>query len=164
MNPFKILKRVSLINILKVTIIAMGHPRFILPTFRATKECLNLSTDFYGRSHFKNGPANAFRHALWNYLIAKRCFALKKNEKKVLNWTKKITDWHENAFPNNELARNMDLHNNRVGRLFFMDNFQKTEGEALELLKKMTAHSLKIDSSSSLDKLDDQLVHITENS
>ncbi|RDY59940.1 DUF6973 domain-containing protein [Flagellimonas nanhaiensis] len=164
MNPFKVLKRVSFKNILKVTIIGMGHPRFLLPTLRATRECLKISNDLYGRSHFKNGPANAFRHVLWNYLIAKRCFAFKKNEKKVLSWTKKITDWHENAFPNNELARKMDLHNNKVGRLFFMTNFQITEDEAIALFQNMTANSLKIDSSISLDKLDDQLVHITEKS
>ena len=164
MNLLAVAKRVDFKNILKGVFIGLSRPHFILPTIKATKDCIAISTKNYGKLHHKNGPANAFRHAFWNYLIAKRCFAFKKNEKKVLSWTKKITDWHENAFPNNELARKMDLHNNKVGRLFFMTNFQITEDEAIALFQNMTANSLKIDSSISLDKLDDQLVHITEKS
>lgn len=142
--------------------IGLGNPLFIVPTVKATKQCLKIATDHYGRMHYKNGPANAFRHALWNYLIAKRCHVWQKKPKKVMAWAKKITDWHENAFPNRELARKMDLHNNAVGRIIFEDNFEKPDREVVEILKKMTNHSIKIDVNSNLDGLENQLVHIID--
>ncbi len=37
-----------------------------------------------------------------------------------MKWTKEITDIHENIFPNAPLQRKMDLHNNKVGREYFM--------------------------------------------
>ncbi|MEZ4809978.1 MAG: hypothetical protein R2819_06425 [Allomuricauda sp.] len=123
---------------------------------------MKISTDHYGRLHHKNGPANAFRHALWNCLIAKRCYVWQKNPQKAVSWAKKITDWHENAFPNRELARKMDLHNNAVGRIIFEDNIGKTENEIVEMLNKMARHSIKIDAHSNMTELKNQLVHIID--
>lgn len=39
---------------------------------------------------------------------------------KSLNWTKRITDLHEDLFPNEALQTKMDLHNNEIGRQYFM--------------------------------------------
>lgn len=162
MNPIAVLKRVDLKNILKVIFIGIGHPLFIVPTIRATKDCVRISTENYGRLHHKNGPANAFRHALWNYLIAKRCFRIRHNRDSVLEWAKKITDWHEHAFPNQELAKQMDFHNNAVGRFVFQENPEKTESEVIELLKSMTLVSVKIDSDTDLTSLKTQFIHILD--
>lgn len=164
MNPIAILKRVNTKNILKVIFIGLGQPLFLVPTLRATKQCMKISTDHYGRLHYKNGPANAFRHALWNYLIAKKCCVWQKKPEKVMTWAKKITDWHENAFPNRELARKMDLHNNAVGRIIFEEHIEKPETEIVEILKKMTNKSIKIDVQSNLTGLENQLVHIIDES
>ena len=162
MNPIAILKRVDFKNILKIIFIGLGTPLFVVPTLRATKDCMKISADLYGRLHHKNGPANAFRHALWNYLIAKRCYVWQKKPEKVMAWAKKITDWHENAFPNRELARKMDLHNNAVGRTIFEDGFGKTEAEIVEILKELAFNSIKIDAHSNLTGLKNQLVHIID--
>lgn len=40
--------------------------------------------------------------------------------KKSLIWTEKITNLHEELFPNEELQTKMDLHNNEIGRQYFM--------------------------------------------
>ncbi|WP_422351844.1 DUF6973 domain-containing protein [Flagellimonas sp.] len=145
-----------------VIFLGFSYPLFIVPTLRATKKCMKISTALYGRAHYKNGPANAFRHALWNYLIAKECNKWSKNQNRVLNWTQKITDWHEMAFPNWHLARLMDLHNNQVGQEFFKTNQTKTETKAIELLKTMATGSILITANTNLTSLENSLVHITE--
>jgi hypothetical protein len=140
----------------------MGRPLFIFPTIRATKDCIKISTAHYGKLHHKNGPANAFRHALWNYLIAKRCLKWYNKEHLVSDWAKKVTDWHEEAFPNKALAKAMDLHNNAVGRFIFEQNPGKSEEEIISILKEMATESTKIEDNTNLSELKNQLVHILE--
>jgi len=139
--------------------LSITHILFTMPTFLATKQCMFLSTELYGRKHYQNGPENAFRHALWNYLIAKRCLSWRNNPSKVLRWTKRITDWHEDAFSTSTLARKMDEHNNSVGRQLF-----KTHGEDQEkvmyILKRMTSESIQITVETDLNRLKQQFVHI----
>ncbi len=162
MKFVRILRRLSAKSIAHLAKLGMQFPRFLLPTLSATKQCMKISTDLYQRAHYKNGPANAFRHALWNYLIAKACFKIRKNTEKVLFWTTKITDWHEEAFPNWELAKQMDLHNNEVGRFLFEKYPTKTESQMVHLLQQMTLSSRKIDSDSDLHNLRHHLIHITD--
>ena len=160
MNLLAVAKRVDFKNILKGVFIGLSRPHFILPTIKATKDCIAISTKNYGKLHHKNGPANAFRHAFWNYLIAKRCFTWQRNEEAVLVWAKKVTDWHEDSFPNKKLPRKMDLHNNKVGRFIFEQNMEKSEQEIVELLKKMAMESIKIDENSDLSEYKNRMVHI----
>ncbi|SFB71646.1 hypothetical protein SAMN04487891_101650 [Flagellimonas taeanensis] len=162
MNPFSVLKRVSFKHILKGILLGMGRPLFIFPTIKATKDCIKISTSHYGKLHHKNGPANAFRHALWNYLIAKKCLKWNNKEPLVYDWAKKVTDWHEEAFPNKPLAKAMDLHNNAVGRFIFKEHIEKSEEEIITVLQKMTLESVKIEGDTDLSKFKDRLVHILE--
>lgn len=162
MNPFSIVKRVNFKHILKGILLGIGRPLFIFPTIKATKDCIKISTSHYGKLHHKNGPANAFRHAHWNYLIAKRCLKWSKKESIVSEWAKKVTDWHEEAFPNIALAKAMDLHNNAVGRFIFEGNIEKSEEEIIYLLQKMALTSVKIEENTDLSSLKDQLVHILD--
>ena len=162
MNLISVLKRVSLKHILKGILLGLGRPLFIVSTIKATKDCLKIASANYGKLHQENGPANSFRHAFWNFLIAKRCLKWAKDENSALDWTKKVTDWHEGAFPNEPLAKTMDLHNNQVGRQIFMENPDISESDADELFKKMTDESLKIEAESDLTALKNQLVHIID--
>ena len=162
MNLVAVLKRVDFKNILKVIGIGLSRPHLVLPTIKATKDCIAVSTQNYGKLHHKNGPANAFRHAFWNYLIAKRCFNWHGNEKTVLAWAKKVTDWHEDSFPNQPLPRAMDLHNNEVGRLVFTQHLLKSEQEIVALMKEMTSESIKIDTDTDLSEYKNRMVHILE--
>ncbi|MAU14816.1 MAG: hypothetical protein CMH46_04670 [Muricauda sp.] len=162
MNLLSIVKRVDFKNILKVILLGLSRPHFIIPTIGATKDCILISSKIYGDLHNKNGPANAFRHALWNFLIAKRCFKWQKNDEVVLAWAKKVTDWHEDSFPNKKLPKQMDLHNNEVGRFIFKMNSHKSEDEVIELLKQMAVKSNKINDSSTLSEHKNQMVHILD--
>jgi len=162
-KPIKILKQVGFKKLFKAFLLALSHPLFVLPTFWATKSCMAISTSNYQKLHFKNGPENAFRHALWNYLIAKRCYTWRQNIDTVVIWTKKITDWHENAFPNKALAKKMDLHNNTIGRFLFIEHIDKTETEVVEILVEMTKISSLITLGTHLKEHHNKLVHINEN-
>ncbi len=162
MKVIRALRNVKTKKIWEVFLLGIQHPLFVLPTLFATKKCLRLSTKLYGRTHYQNGPANAFRHALWNYLIAKRCLYWRSNTQKVLLWAQKITDWHEEAFPNRSLARAMDLHNNAVGRYIFSEHLSASCEKIVELLMELTKESILITSEKEIDPNQMRLVHIID--
>ena len=162
MSILRVLQNVKIKKIRKILLLGAWHPLFIAPTLRATKKCLNVSTELYGKSHHQNGPANAFRHAFWNYLIAKKCFSWRPNQKRVMLWTEKITDWHEAAFPNSSLARAMDLHNNAVGRQLFLGHRSESVEHVIDKLKNLTLKSVQIHSESDIIVQPLQLVHIID--
>jgi len=141
----------------------MAHFWFIWPTMRATKQAVTIATAHFGGSHHKNTPANAFRHALWNYLIASKCSYWSKNDTRVVDWTKKITALHELLLPGNELADAMDLHNNAVGRHVYTTNTARPLEEIIDLLLAMVNRSIKVTSIEEIINIQkDQLIHILE--
>ncbi|UJH68942.1 DUF6973 domain-containing protein [Allomuricauda sp. SCSIO 65647] len=160
MSPWQTIRRIGSKNLWRVTVLVIKNPLFVWPTISATRETIDLSYYHYQRKHHENGPANAFRHALWNYLIAKKCAKWSKNKGKVLRWTKNITDWHELAFPNRELAKKMDLHNNEVGRNLFLEYAESSIDHLVEKLQKMTEDSVYVEKAEELKSLKKQLVHI----
>ena len=160
MNILKAFKRLKPISIWKLFVLCAGNILFVVPTIRATKHCMRLSTEHYQREHYKNGPANAFRHALWNVLIARACLTWNQNEQQAMQWAKEITDWHEGAFPNQELAKKMDLHNNETGRTLFLKTQEKSLSEVVQELNKMTESSQFVDINTDLSPFKNQLVHI----
>lgn len=99
----------------------ISKPSYILPTYRATKKTLRICDDCYGREHHKNNRANAFRHALWNYLLCEEYLKVSGSPEVAVAWSKKITDLHEKISPNSEIAKAMDLHNNFIGRELFSE-------------------------------------------
>jgi hypothetical protein len=161
-NPIALLRKVDFKNILKVIFIGLKYPLFIIPTVKATRKCIAQATKHYGKLHHKNGPANAFRHAYWNYLIAKKCSPWTRNRNRALLWAKEITDWHEGAFPNDKLAKKMDFHNNAVGRFIFEQHHDMPEDKVLEVFKNMTMTSVKIHEKTDLSNYKNQLAHILD--
>lgn len=162
MNILKAFRRLKPIGIWKLLKLCLAHILFVAPTIRATQKCMQISTEHYQRKHYLNGRANAFRHALWNYLIAQYCIKWSKNRDSVLLWTKNITDWHEFAFPNEALTQKMDFHNNEIGRTLFIKNENESVLEVIEILMDKTKKSLFIDLSTDLKSVSNQLVHIEE--
>lgn len=123
---------------------------------------MRTATTYFDRKHYLNGQANAFRHAYWNYAIAKECTYWSKNEGRILQWTKLITDWHENAFRNREMARVMDFHNNAIGRALFKEHRTSSLDKILELLLKMTAQSVRIRTAMETTRHPNALVHLKD--
>ena len=103
------------------------HPRMIRPTIDATDKTEELCDEYYPNLSGKKDRRDAFRHPLWNALIAK--YAGKKKNKiwKCVKWAKKFTDKHEigTEQPDDEteeefaLNQAMDYHNNEIGRDYF---------------------------------------------
>lgn len=116
---FNALKTLSFKNLLKVIFIALRHPLFSILTLFATFKTYTISQKLFPISHSTDGQGNAFRHALWNCLILMYCCKISSPEKSFI-WTEKITNLHEDLFPNEPLQRKMDLHNNKVGRDYFL--------------------------------------------
>ena len=144
MNPLTILRKAPMKELWKLMLFGLRYPAFIFPTLKATKKALQISQQYYGRAHSKNGPANAFRHALWNYLIAQSCTRRTQKMRVALHWTQRITEWHEKLFPNPESDRLMDLHNNAYGRQFFTRSPELEEAELISQLQEAAGRAVQM--------------------
>lgn len=98
----------------------LPHPLFTLISFYATLKAFVLAKQYFPETNSSDGIGNAFRHALWTSLILMYCCKISSPEKS-LKWCKKITDLHEELFPNEPMQKQMDLHNNKVGMNLFME-------------------------------------------
>jgi hypothetical protein len=141
--------------------LAISHPLFIVPTLRATQKTMQIAQREYGNAHKGNTKANAFRHALWNVLIAKACLKWKNNLEKVLRWTETITTKHEKLAPNKPLAQAMDLHNNYIGIIHCKDLVALEDAEIVNFLKKMAEKAQKIERLAAITTADKNLVYLT---
>ncbi|WP_157718048.1 hypothetical protein [Gramella sp. MAR_2010_147] len=136
-------------------------PLYILPTYKATRTTIKICNNFFGNRHHGDTRANAFRHALWNYLICENCYRSSNSMENAINWSKKITDLHEDLSLNLKLAKAMDLHNNRIGRELFSGNIQ-FEDDAIEKLRQMAKASIKISSRQDMNSFKNELVYIED--
>lgn len=139
----------------------VSHPLYILPTVWATVESILLSERNFGDSPDGSGPANAYRHAVWNILTALYCSKISSAEKS-LKWAEKITNLHEELFPNDEYNRLMDLHNNKVGRNLFLKavkSGKKSKQELLEILIKKSKSAVGLRSETEFQDYRDRLVY-----
>ncbi len=141
--------------------IACSHPLFIIPTLKATRETMKIAQQEYGNAHKGNTPANAFRHALWNVLIAKHCLKRKQNFKKVLLWTEKITAKHEKLAPNKTLERAMDLHNNQIGLMHCSELVSQDNREIIAFLKNEAGRAKKVNQLAEIEKANKEMVYLS---
>ncbi len=135
-------------------------PLYLLPTFKATNQTVAISDRLYGNLHHKDNRTNAFRHALWNYLICTHCLSVAGSPEKAMSWSKKITDLHERLSPNEKLAKVMDLHNNRIGRELFFNSLVEDQEKVISVLQQMTREAVKVDSLAQIDAEKEKLVFI----
>lgn len=114
------LKSLSLRKLGRLFVFAISHPLFIVLSFIATIIAYKDAQKLYPETASNNGRGNAFRHAYWCCLILMYCCKI-SSPKKALVFCKKMTDMHEDLFPNLPLETKMDLHNNQFGMKFFED-------------------------------------------
>ena len=117
---FNTLSTLSLKKIIKLLSLVLPHPLFAILSFYATIKSFTLAQKHFPKTNSNDGIGNAFRHALWCCLIMMYCCKISSPEKS-LKWCKKMTDLHEELFPNELLQTQMDLHNNKVGMDLFME-------------------------------------------
>ncbi len=139
--------------------IFLKNPRYFYPTLKATTETIKICDYKFGDKHHFENPTNAFRHSYWNYLICAKCFSISGSVEKAMEWAKTITDLHEDLSPNDNLARAMDLHNNRIGREIFL-KYQEEIPDADKVLRKMMAEAKHVKSLEEIKSISNQMVFI----
>ncbi|MFV0305842.1 MAG: DUF6973 domain-containing protein [Moheibacter sp.] len=133
---FNIIQRLSVGMTWKMFRALLSRPLLIIPTLWATVESILFAEiNFKGNSSGRDIP-NAFRHAVWNLLIAKNSSYF-TSETKAVAWAKFITDLHEDCFPNEPFDREMDLHNNQVGRNLYVELRKKQIYQKKEMISEL---------------------------
>lgn len=157
MTIWKRIQHLSGNQLLKFGFLFLGHPLQIIPAIRATKRTFEICNTIYGNKHHRSNKANAFRHALWNVLICRKAY---KNKQKSVFWAQKVTELYEKVTNNAILDEAMDLHNNAVGRLCFLNHLDKTEIEMIHFLQEKAENAIQINSLEEIQTLGTQLVYI----
>jgi len=155
------IKNMNFKELFSVSKVFIRKPRYIFPTYKATIQTIKICDELYAKEHHKNGKENAFRHALWNYLICEKCYSISRSLEVVRNWSDHITGLHEKLSPNRKLAKAMDLHNNRIGQYIFKAEENSTE-EIIRLLQQKMQHAIKISEEKMPKSIQNELVYIED--
>jgi 3-polyprenyl-4-hydroxybenzoate decarboxylase len=140
----------------------LQHPLFMIATVKATFSTVRIAQKEFPDIHNEHNKANAFRHALWNVLIAKESAEFSKDLEEILNWTKTITDWHEEFSPNKEMSKLMDLHNNKFGRNKFSEVKNQSRNHIIKILKNELQNAIQIIQKSDFKNFENQLVYLED--
>lgn len=159
MSVWEIVSNLKFRELSTLSLVFLKNPRYFLPTLKATLETIKVCDFKFGEQHHFDNPTNAFRHAYWNYLICEKCIKVTGSIEQVSGWAEKVTDLHEDLSPNEPLAREMDLHNNKIGREIFLNNLQGIS-EPVKYFKKMMAEAIKVETLEEINNAGSQLVFI----
>ncbi|MEX2349554.1 MAG: hypothetical protein WD554_01625 [Flavobacteriaceae bacterium] len=140
------------------------NPLYFFPTHRATLKTVQMCDTLFGKAHHKNNQTNAFRHALWNILIAKNVYNKNESVDKSVAWAKKITDMHEKLAPNATLEMEMDIHNNEIGRTLFAEKQlqNKDKPEIISELKEKMKSAVKVTSIDEMVENKSEFVYLED--
>lgn len=145
--------------------LTLPHPLFSIMGFYAILRSFSLAQKHFPKTHSNNGIGNAFRHSLWNCLILMYCCKI-SSPQKALDFCKKMTDLHEELFPNEPLETKMDLHNNQVGIDLFMELLPGIHRQFFETSFFVEKLMQKTKTAKILEKLEDdfgdELVYLKE--
>ena len=160
---YKSLKSLSFNKILRLSKLTLIHPILSILAFYATLQSFSIAQKEYPKTASNNGKGNAFRHALWTCLIMMYCCKV-SSPQKAYDYCKRMTDMHEELFPNEPLEKMMDLHNNQIGLDYFMSILPGIHRQFFEknffidTLKQKTKDAIILES---LDQeLDNRLVYL----
>ena len=148
---FSALKSLTFKKLFKVFSVGLTHPLFALLYAYASFRAFTKAKDLYPETNSNSGKGNAFRHAYWCCLIM-MYFCKVSSPEKSLKWCRKLTNMHEELFPNQPLETKMDLHNNNVGMDYFMSLLTGVHRQFFESsffikeLQKRTANGVLIKS------------------
>lgn len=162
MSFWNIFKSLKYRQIHRLLIWFLQHPLFMFATLKATFLTMRIAQNEFPDIHGEHNKANAFRHALWNLLIANKSRKFSFSLDAVLDWTKEITDWHEEFSPNKEMAKLMDLHNNAIGRKLYNSWQEQPLSNYITLLKIELAKAVVVTQKSELKNFKDILIYLRE--
>lgn len=140
----------------------LKHPLLIFPTLNATKRTFEICNELFGNSHNQSNAANAFRHALWNILICRNTLKWTKSKQKSVFWAQKVGDLYEKVTQNKPLDEAMDLHNNAVGRIYFLNLLDKSEQEIINFAQDKTNYSQKVGKIEEMERFRNEMVYLED--
>lgn len=162
---FNTIRALSFKKILKLLSMVLPHPILSILSFYATVQAFSIAQKTFPETASNNGVGNAFRHALWCAFILMYCCKITSPEK-AFNFCKKLTDMHEELFPNKPLETKMDLHNNKIGMDYFMELIPCIHRQFFEKSFFVDAFKKKTEEAKVLKNLDDDfegfLVYLNE--
>lgn len=103
----------------------LANPWYVIPTDQASDNALAEAARQWPGMSSADTKADAFRHSYWNILLSKRI---------NLNWAESFTTAHESE-TTNIYTKEMDLHNNLVGRYVHKNNTSKSEANLSSIVK-----------------------------
>ena len=103
------------------------YPRIVSDAQAATKAALDLTNQYFPNWAQYQDKADAFRHAIWNAFLGKAAAPYKEWSYECNKFARELSDAHEEGASQPDgmtdeewaLDKNMDLHNNGVGRDYF---------------------------------------------
>lgn len=125
------LKKLTWPKIWQAAALVFRHPGLFVMSLPATRKTWKIARQKFPDTHGRDGVGNAFRHALWTALLASYGSKI-SSPKKAVDFALKLSDLHEDLFPNPPLARAMDLQNNRVGVGVYQEMIQTVHRQFIE--------------------------------
>ena len=156
------IKQLSISQLWKFSILFLKHPLLIIPTISATKRTFEICNKLFGKEHNKSNTANAFRHMLWNLLICKNTLKRTKNKQKSVFWAQKVSDLYEKVTQNKPIEQAMDLHNNAVGRIYFLNLLDKNEQEIVVFAQEKMKNAQKVKEKEVMKRYPCEMVFLTD--
>lgn len=103
--------------------ILLKHPVNALSLKKSTELTMSLTTNYMGEGDGGDNKKDAFRHSCWNIVLANEASGFKNVR---IQWAEDITSAHEAGVNYTGAPSEMDLHNNAVGRSFYLNYTGKT--------------------------------------
>ncbi len=160
-----LIRRIGQLNVSQLFSLAglfLKHPMYLVSTLCATKQTMTLCNDIFKNEHHRSNRENAFRHALWNIIIAENCSKRNKNKEKSLIFTQKFTDLYEKVTQNKPLEEAMDLHNNKIGLRYFSEEKEKKVTDWVNFLLKEMKNAQKIEEIGEIQEFSENLVFLED--
>lgn len=139
----------------------LKHPFSACGLIKQKDKAFSLTEEYMGHATRVDEKSDAFRHAMWNIVMAKEGWGLKKEK---MSWARDFATAHEEGVKYDGLASEMDLHNNRAGLRYYDEKASKkykkilwfkievgvsepSYGEAAQAIKKRAIESTLVDES-----------------
>lgn len=156
------IKKLSLPSLLGFGWILIRRPHLIFPVYQVTQRTMQICNERFGKAHFNAGKANAFRHALWNYLLCRKVNGIINNPIHSALFTERLVNYYEKVTRNEVMDRRMDDHNNAIGRNIFLSNLDENEEKMIDFMQNEAKNAQKVSQIEGFSNMGNKLVYLKE--
>ncbi len=103
---------------------------------------------------------DAMRHIMWNVLLAKRYFTLSSKRSNRTDFARRVTDANEECGNNPIDTKEMDYHNNAIGRDVYWDNTGHKEAFGIKYAVKEASTATYVNDA--LDRVNNKSCYIVK--